>query len=139
MIKVDGKIVSEIMVEKSDEELASALRGYEAKPFAWWRICLSMLVLVAIGVMVMALVAGFRKKDVLAKVAMCRGMLSVYAVMLIVFAGLYHDYHTQEKYWVSQSEEITFKPEHLGYSLMEYRVAEQMRKEVRERLDMLRR
>jgi len=103
-----------------------------------WNIAGAFISLAILGWVVMAGVSAFRKKDTLSRIAMCRGMLSVYACLLVVFAGLYHYYHTQEKYWVSKSGEITFKPEYRGVMTIEYRTAQQMRKEVMERLELIR-
>jgi hypothetical protein len=58
MHNVEGKIVSEIVEEKTNEELREALHGYQAKPFAWWRVGLSVLVLMAVGVMVIGVVSS---------------------------------------------------------------------------------
>lgn len=103
-----------------------------------WNIAGAFISLAILGWVVMAGVSAFRKKDELSRIAMCRGMLSVYACLLVVFAGLYHYYHAQEKHWVSESEEITFKPEYLGVMTIEYRTAQQMRKEMKERLELIR-
>ncbi len=103
-----------------------------------WNIAGAFISLSILGWVLIVGVSAFRKKDALSRIAMCRGMLSVYACLLVVFAGLYHYYHLQEKRWISESEEITFKPEHLGVMTIEYRTAQQMRKEIKERLELIR-
>jgi hypothetical protein len=103
-----------------------------------WNLAGGFISLALLGWVVMALASAFRKKDEHSRIAICRGMLWVYASVLVVFSGLYHYYHAQEKHWISESEEITFKPEHLGLTNIEYRTAQQMRKEVKERLAMIR-
>lgn len=103
-----------------------------------WKIAGMLISLWLLGWLIILGVGAFRKKAELAKVAMCRGMISIYATTLIVFTGLYHYYHAQEKSMVAASEEITFKREHLGLTTIEYRTAQQMRKELKERLELIR-
>jgi hypothetical protein len=59
---------------------------------------------------------------------MCRGLLSLYAVVLIMMFPLGYYYHTQEFEFVKQDEGFAFKEEHLGLSLLEFRVAQEVRK-----------
>ncbi len=91
-----------------------------------------------LGWVVKSVVSSFSKNDRLANLTMCRGMLSVYAAVLVLFTALYQYYHAQEKYWVSMSEEITFKSDYMGYSTVEFRIAQQLRKEMLDRLDIIR-
>ncbi len=71
---------------------------------------------------------SFIQADKLARVAICRGLLSLYAVTLIIMVALSLYYHAQEFKYVAEDEGFAFKEEHLGLSLLEFRVAQEMRK-----------
>lgn len=103
-----------------------------------WVLAGGFLSLAFLGWVVLAGVGAFRKKEELLRVAMCRGVLTVYSCALVVFVSLYFYYASEERYWVSQSEDITFKEELLGVTTIEYRVAQQMRRELEERLELIR-
>jgi hypothetical protein len=94
--------------------------------------------LALLGWLTLVCVSAFMKRDAFTKVIMCRGMLLVYASVLIILAALSIMYHQQEKCWVSESEEITFKAEHLGLMKVEYDVAQKMRAQLIERLESIR-
>lgn len=96
------------------------------------------LSLAMIGWLTLVCVSAFIRRDVFTKVIMCRGMISVYTSVLIILAALSIMYHQQEKRWVSESEEITFKAEHLGLMKVEYDVAQKMRRQLIERLESIR-
>lgn len=163
MVNTDGEIAREIAMEKTDKELAEILSNYKVKRFSWWvlpAMSLASMILVGmsdtkgeiipwsiagmfislsfLGFIIMVGVSAFRKKAELAKVAMCRGMISVYALALLAFTGLYIHYHAQERSMVAASEEITFKEEHVGLTTIEHRTAQQIRDELQERLNLIR-
>lgn len=103
-----------------------------------WILAGSFVSLAFLGWLVLGGIGACRKKGKLVNVTMCRGMLSVYGCLIIVFSGLYVYYEAKERYWISESEEMTFKAEYLGLMTVEFNVCVQVRKEIEERLDIIR-
>lgn len=103
-----------------------------------WILAGSFVSLAFLGWLVLGGIGACRKKGKLVSVTMCRGMLSVYGCLIIVFSGLNVYYEAKERYWISESEEMTFKAEYLGLMTVEFNVCVQVRKEIEERLDIIR-
>lgn len=80
----------------------------------------------------------FFNVDQLMKLSVCRGLLSLYAVALVFMVGMSFYYYEQEFQYVAEDESFSLKEEHLGLSVLEYRVAQKLRENLRRQLNLVR-
>ncbi len=101
-------------------------------------LAVTLLILAGLLGVCMLGVYLFSKKYVFTRVILFSGILPVYGFVMVVFAGMSLMYHAQEKYWVSESGEITFEAEQGGLLAVEYRVAQALKADSRGRLELIR-
>ncbi len=103
-----------------------------------WVVSLMLLSISLLAWVGVSIGQCFFKSEKLVKLTLCRGLLSLYAAALILMVGLSFYYHAQEFKYVAEDESFSMKEEHLGVSVLEYRVVEKMRESLRERLEIIR-
>lgn len=88
------------------------------------------------------LVKGFKawisNERMISVSALNRGMVVILILILVCSAFLVKFYYADEKRWIREDTLFTLNPEHLGEDSRSYRTAQQMRKELRERLEIIR-
>lgn len=102
-----------------------------------WSVGVAFISIVLLSWLVISGIGSFSKKHKFESVVMCRGLISIYSSIIVIFTGLYFYYEAQERQWVSKSEQFTFQREHQGTSAIEHEVCKQLLIEFQEKLDLL--
>ncbi|BDS08636.1 hypothetical protein NT6N_36760 [Oceaniferula spumae] len=100
--------------------------------FVMWS-ALACVAICALWLLARAVMANFGKRDLaLKRVLVSRLLVMPYALAAFIMAVLVSVYHQQEYHWVSQDTDFMPSAEEPGFSRYEYRVSQQVKKELAE-------
>jgi len=103
-----------------------------------WMLSFVVLTLVALTWACLSIAQCFGKTHRVWHLSYCRGLISVYAVLMILMFGLSKYYYAQECKYLAEDETMLFKEEYLGANLLEHLVSQELKQHVLTQIDEVR-